>query len=179
MIVRKRLDVTGQRFGRLVALERVGARNYMSIWRCVCDCGSETNVAIGHLRNGHTKSCGCLKAQMAEETHLKHGHKRKKEVDRLYAVWRAMKQRCYLETADSFKYYGGRGIAVCEEWHDYETFKNWAYANGYNPNANFGECTIDRIDVSGNYCPENCRWVDMKEQNRNKRTGVESKENEV
>lgn len=166
--MRKR-DISGQRFGRLVAVERCGSRNYSSLWRCVCECGSETTVDIGKLTTGHTKSCGCLVRERAAETHTKHGHKRKNEIDRLYHVWRGMKQRCYREANHNYQHYGGRGIVVCDEWHDYETFKKWAYANGYDPNAKSGGCTLDRIDVNGNYCPENCRWVDMKVQATNKR----------
>lgn len=80
-----------------------------------------------------------------------------------------MRHRCANSNDASYKYYGGRGITVCEEWGDYERFRNWALANGYDPNAPQGECTIDRIDVNGNYEPSNCRWVDMKTQNANKR----------
>lgn len=80
-----------------------------------------------------------------------------------------MKQRCELETSLHYKSYGGRGIKLCDEWHDYETFKNWAYSSGYDENAPRGQCTIDRIDVNGNYEPSNCRWVSMEVQAKNKR----------
>lgn len=80
-----------------------------------------------------------------------------------------MRKRCLNERCKDFKHYGGRGITICAEWNDYTNFKEWAMANGYDPNAKRGQCTIDRIDVNGNYCPENCRWVSMKIQNQNKR----------
>lgn len=170
----KRADIAGQRFGRLVAIERIGSQNYMSIWRCKCDCGNETNVTIARLRNGTTKSCGCLVRERASEVHLKHGGAKKKKHDRLYRVWIRMKQRCYLKTSCNYHWYGERGITVCDAWHDYANFKKWAYENGYNPDAEYGACTLDRIDVNANYEPSNCRWVDFKAQARNRR----KKENE-
>lgn len=168
----KQIDITGQRFGRLVAIEMAFKKNYRSHWRCKCDCGNEIIVDLGNLRSGHTKSCGCYKAEKASETHMKHGHARKACRDRLYPVWRSMKQRCALENSKAYHWYGERGISVCAEWKDYKTFKDWAYSNGYNPSAKRGDCTIDRIDVNGNYEPSNCRFVSMKIQNLNKRKGV-------
>ena len=81
-----------------------------------------------------------------------------------------MKERCYSPKHNRFKDYGGRGIKICEEWrNNYAAFREWAMANGYDPEAPRGACTIDRIDINGNYCPENCRWVDNKTQCDNKR----------
>jgi hypothetical protein len=80
-----------------------------------------------------------------------------------------MKKRCENKTDNSYQWYGAKGVSVCEEWHDYEVFKEWAIVNGYDKNAEYGKCTIDRIDPCGNYEPSNCRWVGIAEQNRNKR----------
>ena len=91
--------------------------------------------------------------------------------DRLYKVWKGMRERCYYKNHKGYKYYGARGIAVCDEWRNsYAAFEKWALSNGYNRNAKQGECTLDRIDVNGDYCPENCRWVPMSVQNKNRRT---------
>ena len=89
---------------------------------------------------------------------------------RLYRVWASMKDRCYNPNKKEYHNYGGRGITICDEWRDdFQEFHDWAFTNGYDENAPRGACTLDRIDVNGNYCTENCRWVDMKTQNNNRR----------
>lgn len=87
---------------------------------------------------------------------------------RLKHIWYAIRQRCENPKAQYYKNYGGRGISICQEWEDFKNFKEWALEAGYDENAPKGECTIDRIDVDGNYCPENCRWITAQEQNLNK-----------
>lgn len=103
---------------------------------------------------------------------MKHGCSR----ERLYrSVWCAINQRCHNPNYHHFYLYGGRGISVCDEWrHDYLAFKEWALNHGYDPDAPYGECTLDRIDVNGNYEPDNCRFVDMMTQSKNKRKGFKS-----
>jgi hypothetical protein len=145
-----RIDLVGKRFGRWIVRAYAGGEK----WSCVCDCGARA-VLYGHnLRTGRTKSCGCLRKELA----TKHGMERSKE----YRAWSSMKQRCFNPNAPAFKNYGGRGISVCKDWFSFE---------GFFPDM--GACppglSLDRIDVNGNYESSNCRWANASQQNRNRR----------
>lgn len=157
----KLIDLTGQRFGRLVALEhfRKDGRTY---WRCRCDCGNETDVEASNLKKV-TRSCGCLQ----KENQKKWGMNRQKHglcKTRLYSVWVDMIKRCTKQNCSAYPYYGGRGIIVCEEWLSFEKFYKDAMALGY-----ADDLTIDRIDVNDGYHFANVRFVPMAVQQSNKR----------
>ena len=158
----KVIDLIGLRYGNLTVIEYAGIKRHLAHWKCLCDCGNVTVVSSNNLRSGTTKSCGCLKSQKAEHTLVK-------DNKRLYGVWAAMKRRCYNSNNSKYPAYGGRGIKVCDEWQRFEPFYKWSIANGYDENADFGKCTLDRINVNGDYCPSNCRWVTAKEQGNNTR----------
>lgn len=156
------IDLTGQRFGRLVVISKSASNTsyHGAMWKCRCDCGNETIVNGGNLRSGNTTSCGCYHRER-QRAGKSHGMSKA----RLYRIWKAMHTRCYNKNFPAFQYYGGRGIQISEEWRsDFVSFHDWAMTHGYADNL-----TIDRIDTNGNYCPTNCRWVTMAEQNRNKR----------
>ncbi len=162
-------NLTGRRFGRLVAIEPLEERspNGYVMWRCKCDCGNEAIVQSRYLVSGGTKSCGCYSKEIHSKMLKTHGGTGK----RLFNVYLTMKGRCTNPNAHEYENYGGRGIKVCDEWMDYEAFEKWALANGYQEDKR-GKCTLDRIDVDGDYEPSNCRWVTMKTQQRNKRNNV-------
>ena len=165
----KFVDLAGQRFGRLVALaptsRRTSGNNIM--WECKCDCGNTAYFGSGHLRSGKIKSCGCWKKDRMSNLNKTHGGKR----ERLYGVWMDIR-RCNDPTICEYDNYGGRGISVSQEFENYKDFREWALSNDYDPKATRGKCTLDRIDVNGNYTPQNCRWVTISKQQLNKRNSL-------
>lgn len=160
-------EFIGKKYGRLKinSLDKVEKQKYKSkgttkyrnkfFISCACDCGKNTVKSLDSIRQGNTRSCGCL----STENKTSHGMNNTK----LNSVWRDMRYRCNNSNSDFYENYGGKGVKVCEEWGDFVVFYKWATTNGYAEGL-----SIDRIDVDGDYEPSNCRWVDMKTQQRNK-----------
>ncbi len=150
---RRAVDLTGQRFGKLSVICRRGENDKFNgpVFVCKCDCGSTAEIGSSNLRDGTTKSCGCLKT--------KHGHSSHDFPNSpTYITWAGMKARCNNPDATSYDIYGGRGILVCQRWND--DFSHFFADMGKRPEGT----TLDRVNNNGRYEPSNCRWVTQKDQ---------------
>lgn len=158
----EKLDITGHKFGRLLAVKRTKTLNGKEYWLFKCNCGKEKEIRKSHVTSFAILSCGCFN----KEKITKHGFADKK--DGIYRMWERIKYRTQNKNFKQYKDYGGRGITVCDEWlKSFISFRNWCLQNGYKKGL-----SIDRINNDGNYCPENCKFSSRKEQQRNRRNNV-------
>ena len=161
----KPIDITGKRYGKLTAIKLdhidIVANGTVHYWLYKCDCGNEKVIRKGEVSQGGSQSCGCYLRESVRARAKIHGDSK----SRLYDIYKGMKRRCFNPHFKNYKHYGGRGIKICDEWlEDYLNFKNWALNNGYRDNL-----SIEHIDVNGNYEPDNCKWIPLNEQPKNRR----------
>ena len=179
-------NIIGKRYGRLTVIEDVGVRQIPSGTKrhqflCLCDCGNYKKIDRNKLVCNATQSCGCILKEERQTRTARHPEIVYKNVDKRFWYisyyehnfpmgkrYKNMMHRCFKKCDPDYENYGGRGIKVCDEWaNDFFKFKEWSEQNGFRE-----DLTLDRIDVNGDYCPENCRWATVKEQNRNKRNTI-------
>ena len=165
----KKIDRIGERFGRLTIVEEkepklYKPRTYARIFLCKCDCGNMVVASYTNLKAGNVRSCGCLKKDCNTGIF---GKESQDERLRLHMIWKSMRNRCSAKNGKHFRNYGSRGISVCDEWTNFSNFYQWAISNGYHSTL-----SIDRIDGTKGYSPDNCRWATAKEQANNIRTNV-------
>lgn len=179
---KEKYSLVGQKIGRLTVVERADDSispkgKKLIMYRCICDCGNIKIVRKCHLANGKILSCGCLHRELLGNAKRKHGYSHK---ERLYEVWLDMKDRCFNKNNNHYNSYGMRGITICEEWkNDYLSFRNWCISHGYAEEirgSGRNNLTLDRIDVNGNYEPDNCRFVTNRENCLNKRNNLSNEE---
>ena len=167
-------ELQGKKYGRLTVIAEAGrSRARSRQFLCHCECGNEKIVTYGNLNAGHIRSCGCWQIEVARETqkkynpHKTHGLTGSPE----YKSWSSMKDRCVNPNNKSYKNYGARGIKVCERWRGEENFPNFLEDMGERP-APKKNYSLERLDVNGDYCKENCVWATTKEQTRNTRSNI-------
>lgn len=160
MLKRRKIDLAGKRFGKLLVIEKseVKGKHGAILWNCVCDCGESRSAIAGNLISGTATSCGCV----SYETRKLHGMTKSPT----FKTWDSMKQRCLNPNAPDYPKYGMRGITICNKW--LESFNNFLADMGERPEG----MSIDRIDVNGNYEPSNCRWATRSQQQRNKSNSI-------
>lgn len=157
-------DISGKRYNKLVVLED-GFKKDNDIWcKVLCDCGNIKFIRKSSIKNNNSRSCGCIHSIELSDRNKKHLLSKTK----IYKIYHAMKKRCYDKNDNEYKNYGERGISICNEWlNDFMIFYNWSIQNGYTEGL-----SIDRIDVNGNYNPNNCRWIEKSIQQLNKRNSI-------
>lgn len=165
-----RLKIKGKKFGRLLVLKYICTKKHNTIWRCKCDCGKILDIAGSSMTEGNTKSCGCLRIENRRKAIFKHGMRDHP----FYKAWCSMRYRCSNKKQKGYKNWGGRGIKVCKSWSVFLNFKEDMYSEYLLHIKKHGkkQTTLERINNSKNYSPNNCKWATRFEQNSNTRRTV-------